>query len=81
MDESVKTCDQCGERQLSANGWIQYRDPPDGHFWARGKRDKKSASQTLYKDACGHSCAIKALVAWLTVVHVNVRVEVKKDGD
>ncbi|HLE19237.1 MAG TPA: hypothetical protein VI728_13235 [Syntrophales bacterium] len=79
MDENVKKCDVCNERQLSANNWIKYRDPPDGHFWVRGKRDKKSASQALYKDACGHTCAIKAFNNWLVAVHVNVATEVKKD--
>mgnify|MGYP001578514907 CR=1 FL=1 len=80
-EESVKKCDVCGERQLSSNGWIRYRDPIDGHFWVRSKKDKRSASQALYKDACGHTCVIKALVAWLVVVHVNVPVVMEEKNE
>jgi len=78
MDESVKRCDQCGERQLSANNWIRYRDPPAGDFIVKRKWGKLSSTYT-HKDACGHSCVIKAFSTWLAAVHVNKRTEVKKD--
>ena len=75
-EESVKRCDQCGERQLSANNWIRYRDPVDGDFVVLRKKTKK---KDFYKDACGHSCVLRAFNSWLTAVHVNAPAEVKKD--
>jgi len=76
MDDPGKKCDQCGERQLSANNWIRYRDSPRERFTALSKKGKSLAG---YKDACGHTCVIKAFNSWLTAVYVNVPVEVKKD--
>ena len=77
-NETIKSCDICGEHQLSANGWIRYQDPPAGDFIVKRKRGKL-ASTYSHKDACGHTCIIKAFVAWLGVVHVNAPVEGKKD--
>ena len=79
MDESVKTCDQCGERQLSANGWIRYQDSMSGSFVVLTKKSRVRVFG--YRDACGHTCVIKAFNNWLTAVHVNAPVEVKKDGN
>ena len=76
MDDPGKKCDICGERQLSANNWIRYRDPPLGNFSVLRKKGKSSAA---HKDACGHSCVLLAFNSWLTAVHVNVPAEVKKD--
>ena len=78
MDDPGKTCDVCGERQLSANGWIRYRDIIKLEFVVLRK---KSQTRNLsdYKDACGHTCTIRALNSWLVAVHVNAPAEVKKD--
>lgn len=81
MDDPGKKCDICGERQLSANGWIRYRDPVSNDFIVKkkGGRISSTYNAATYKDACGHSCVIKAFVAWLTAVHVNAPVEGKRD--
>ena len=73
MDDPGKKCDICGERQLSANRWIRYRDPPAGDFLVKSKRSKIVSTHT-HKDACGHTCALKAFNNWLVAVHVNAPV-------
>ena len=78
MDDPGKKCDICEIRQLSSNGWIRYQDGLN--FVVLRPKTKTSAQ---CRDACGHSCVIKAFVAWLTAVHVNAPVvtEERKNED
>ena len=80
MDDPGKKCDICGERQLSANGWIRYRDPFAGEFRIKPKHKPRIQTASTHKDACGHECIIKALVTWLGANHVNAPMELKKDA-
>ena len=77
MDDPGKKCDICGERQLSANNWIRYQDSLSGSFVVLTKKSRIRVFG--YKDACGHSCVLRAFNSWLTAVHVNAPAEVKKD--
>jgi len=76
MEQSIKSCDVCGERQLSANSWLRF-SPKPRKFTAYGSKEKLKAK--LVKDACGRACLLQAFNTWLGAVHVNAPAEVKKD--